>query len=119
MDVYEASLEAATESQCLLVLCGLSPTLLAQTQQTVLPGIEHFRVQTKLGADKDMGVDLDFGSDEDGDMDEGDEAEELETLVRLAEDTDGDSCRTERQKDELLQLMFAAIALDTDEQQQL
>jgi hypothetical protein len=50
-----------------------------------LPGIEHFHA--KLGADRDMGVDLDFGSDEDGDMDEGDEAEELETLVRLAEDS--------------------------------
>jgi hypothetical protein len=98
VDIYKALLEAATESQCLMALCGLSSALLAQTQQTMLPGIKH--LHTRLGADRNMEADLDFGSDDsedDGDVDEGDEAEELGTLISQAEDTDGVSRRTERQ----------------------
>ncbi|KAG2152842.1 hypothetical protein DEU56DRAFT_977227 [Suillus clintonianus] len=116
-DIQEASQDAAHEAQSLLALCGISPGLLMQTQSIVLPSIVHFDGGMDI-SDSDNGGDESENEsvvDRDADAEEQCEAQLLNTLMKLAEDDD--ISRTEKQRNKLLQLTFAAIALDTDEQQ--
>ncbi|KAG2145165.1 hypothetical protein DEU56DRAFT_899942 [Suillus clintonianus] len=116
-DIQEASQDAAHEAQSLLALCGISPGLLMQTQSIVLPSIVHFDGGMDI-SDSDNGGDESENEsvvDRDADAEEQCEAQLLDTLMKLAEDDD--ISRTEKQRNKLLQLTFAAIALDTDEQQ--
>lgn len=119
IDIKEASQEAAHEAQSLLALCGISPALLMQTRSIMLPGINYFDAGMNISDDEqdveesesELVVDFDAEADEEC------EAQQLDTLMKLAEDNDIPCTKSEQNK--LLQLTFAAIALDTDEQQRM
>jgi hypothetical protein len=108
LEIKRAAHEAAEETFSLFDILGVNPTQLSGPQhRTILPSFSCIEVK-----DSDM---MEFnGNETESEAEDAAEGEELDKLVARANDSRTIEAATEKEKNNFIRLMFAAMAVDMD-----